>query len=475
MSLRLRILLATAAAVLIGLLLVDALTYTLVTRSQLKQVDDTLLNAHIATEQFATGDPAEWPLIPDVAPGLFVAILDPSGTEVYEAAARGPGDHHVSGIDLDDVDLRRRNQTVAGMGGDDRDADGMRLRVEPLPDGSTLIVGQSLHEINETQQRLLVVLLAASGAAVATVMALAWWLIRVGLRPLERVEASAAAITDSDLGDARVPGDEQQTEVGRLARSLNAMLDRLDTAREEREQTMAELTASEARMRQFVADASHELRTPMAATAAYAELFEQGARDRPADLERSMTGIRTETARMAELVDDLLLLARLDEQRPLAVEPVDLTEVVLASIEAARTMQPDRVWTTQISEVVTINGDGARLRQVVDNLLTNVRTHVPVDAATTINLSVDADHAVLVVKDEGPGVSDEQLDRLGDRFYRVDEARTRARGGSGLGLSIAAAIVGAHNGRIAITHNEPHGLVTTVRIPIAPVDDRNVE
>ena len=346
----------------------------------------------------------------------------------------------------------------------------MRVRVEPLRNGSTLIVGQSLHEVDETTNRLVVALLAASGAALVAVAAGAWWLVGVGLRPLRAVEASAAAITDEGLGEARVPGAGGTTEVARLAGALNAMLDRLDRARSEREETVDALRVSEARMRQFIADASHELRTPIAATAAYAELFDQGARDRPADLERSMAGIRSETARMGELVDDLLLLARLDEARPLVAEPVDLTDVVLAAVDAARTVEPERTLRLSIAGVVTVDGDTARLRQVVDNLLANVRTHTPPSTPCQLLLDTDDDQAVLSVTDWGPGVAVDQIDRLGDRFYRVDEARTRASGGSGLGLSISRAIVEAHAGTLTIEPNQPTGLRVTVRLPGAVMD-----
>ncbi len=251
------------------------------------------------------------------------------------------------------------------------------------------------------------------------------------------------------------------TEVGSLARALNAMLDRLDLAREERERTLVALQASETRMRQFVADASHELRTPIAATAAYAELFESGARDHPADLERSMAGIRNETARMSGLVDDLLLLARLDERRPFILERVDLTEVVLEAVDAARLLEPDRPFQTRVRDVVTVEGDPTRLRQVVDNLLANVRAHTPVGTPCEVALAQDADNALLIISDNGPGVGDDQMARLRDRFFRVDNARTRASGGSGLGLAIADAIVSAHGGSMTPSHHTPTGLTMT--------------
>jgi two-component system OmpR family sensor kinase len=218
-------------------------------------------------------------------------------------------------------------------------------------------------------------------------------------------------------------------------------------------------------MRQFVADASHELRTPLAATTAYAELFGQGAKDHPEDLDRSMSGIISETRRMSELVNDLLLLAQLDERRPLAAEEVDLTEIVLNAMETARALDPDRVYKLKIDSVVNIEGDPTRLRQVVDNLLSNVRTHTPTAAPCEVLLGIEGDSAVLVVRDRGPGVSDHQLQYLGNRFFRVDDSRTRDIGGSGLGLSIAKAIVEAHGGSIAWSHTDPTGITATVRLP----------
>lgn len=215
-------------------------------------------------------------------------------------------------------------------------------------------------------------------------------------------------------------------------------------------------------MRQFVADASHELRTPIAATAAYAELFDQGAKDRPDDLARSMRGIRSESARMGELVDDLLLLAQLDEQRALARERVDLTEIVLMAVDAARTVDPTRSIRSKIDNVITVTGDPLRIRQVVDNLLANVRAHTPVGSDSEVLLHSTGAGAVLEVADNGPGVSDNVLNQLFDRYYRADRARSRSTGGSGLGLSIAKAIVQAHGGVISARHNEPHGLVFRV-------------
>ncbi len=460
MSLRVRLLAATAVAMLGGLVVLDVVTYVIVSRSQIQQVDDLLQRAHLPVEQLASSRPGnDRQRIPNVAPGLFVAIVDEEGNAEYMSAAAEPGGETDS-VDVVTIDLQQRLQTITATDGDD-----MRIRVDRMQNGSTLIIGQSLHEVNETQRKLLGVLISASAIAIAIASSMAWWLLRAGLTPLRRVETSAAAITDSALADQRVAGAQPGTEVGRLAMTLNEMLDRLQRASEDRQDSIDELRESEARMRRFVADASHELRTPIAATSAYAELFEQGARDRPDDLARAMAGIRSETGRMSELVDDLLLLARLDEQRELDSERVDLTELVLASIDAARTLEPDRIVRPHIGGVVTANGDPARLRQVVDNLLANVRSHTPSSSSCDVTLTEHDGEVLLEVADTGPGVADDQLAQLFDRFYRADDARTRSTGGSGLGLSIVHAIVNAHGGSMSARTNQPHGLVITVRLP----------
>jgi two-component system, OmpR family, sensor kinase len=465
MSLRARLLLATGIAVLCGLIVVDLITFSVVTGSLVRQVDDTLQRAHAPIEQVAESrDPGTWNAIPAIAPGLFVSIVDRDGTERFTAPAIEPG-REQDVVDTSGIDLTESYQTARAI-----DGDSIRLRVDPLTDGRTLIVGQSLRRVEETRRQLAAVLILGSIAAIAAAVIVAWWLVRAGLRPLRRVEASAAAITDSDL-DLRVPGADQPTEVGNLAAALNAMLDRLQLSSEEREQTLEELRASESRMRRFVADASHELRTPIAATAAYAELFEHGARDRPEDLDRAMSGIRRETDRMAGLVDDLLLLARLDEHRPLTEEPVDLTEVVFAAIDAAKTVEPSRPIRVRIGEVVSVRGDAGRLRQVVDNLLANVRAHTPTEAGCDVELTTDGADAVLTVTDAGPGVDSDDLTHLFDRFYRVDDARTRSTGGSGLGLAIVDAIVRAHHGSITAHNVDPHGLALTVRLPADPLTE----
>jgi two-component system OmpR family sensor kinase len=224
--------------------------------------------------------------------------------------------------------------------------------------------------------------------------------------------------------------------------------------------------ASEQRLRRFVADASHELRTPLAAVRAYAELFSRGAAQRPEDLERSMRGISSESERMTVLVDDLLLLARLDEGRPLEREPVWLERVVEDAVETARTVDPDRPISLTL-ESAPVLGDRARLRQIIDNLLSNVRAHTPAGAPVDVRVSTWNCSAVVAVTDSGPGLTDGDAERVFRRFYRADESRSRASGGVGLGLAIVAAVAEAHGGTVAAASDHGQGATFTVTLPLA--------
>jgi two-component system OmpR family sensor kinase len=230
------------------------------------------------------------------------------------------------------------------------------------------------------------------------------------------------------------------------------------------EDAFAERAASEARLRRFISDASHELRTPIAAVSAYAELFDRGARDRPDDLERSMSGIQRETRRMGLLVGDLLLLARLDQGRPLAAGPVELSALAAEALDAARAMEPARPLTLD-STPVTVTGDAERLRQVVDNLLANVRAHTPADAAAIVRVRREGGDAVLEVEDRGPGLDAERAAHAFERFYRGDPSRSRDLGGSGLGLAIVAAIVQAHGGSVQLESRPGAGTTFRVTLP----------
>ena len=478
MSLRTRLLLAVLAASVTGLAIAGVLTFTLVTRAQLDQVDQELERAHPPIERAAASTFDRERAIRDAAPGFYVELRDPEGESSTVVARQRPGEDAVS-VDVADVGEpepeSESDDDGRGRRGDDKAIyrsvastgdHGLRVRVSRQPDGSILIIGRSLQSIEDTRERLLVVLVTASAGAVLVAGLLGAWLVRVGLRPLTAVERAASEISDVDL-DQRVPGDGTSTEVGRLATAINHMLDRLQGAMNQREQDVVSLQESEGRMRQFVADASHELRTPITATAAYAELFERGAKDRPDDLERAMTGIRSETSRMADLVEDLLLLAQLDEQRPITRTPVDLAAVAFESVDAATAVAPDRPVRLRVDDVAVVIGDPSRLRQVLDNLLANVRTHTPPATPCSLTVRREGDEAVVIVADEGPGMNSGDAARAFDRFHRADTSRTRASGGSGLGLSIVAAIVAAHDGSVAMSSAPGAGTTVTIRIPIA--------
>jgi two-component system OmpR family sensor kinase len=224
--------------------------------------------------------------------------------------------------------------------------------------------------------------------------------------------------------------------------------------------------ASERKLRRFVADASHELRTPLSAVRAYAELFERGAGEHPDDLARSMAGIERESERMSLLVDDLLLLARLDEGRPLASEPVELEDVVKEAVETARAVDPGRPIEAGV-QPATVLGDRDRLRQIVDNLLANVREHTPAGAPVRVRLDREDESAVLEVEDAGPGLTPEERDRVFERFYRADESRSRESGGVGLGLSIVAAVAKAHGGTVEASSEPGNGAVFRITLPLS--------
>lgn len=225
------------------------------------------------------------------------------------------------------------------------------------------------------------------------------------------------------------------------------------------------IEASDMRLRRFIADASHELRTPLAAVRAYAELFDRGASTRPDDLRRSMSGITREAERMSLLVDDLLLLARLDEGRPLEQKPVDLAAVVGDAVDAARVVEPGRQIDLSV-EPVAVTGDGARLRQVLDNLLANARAHTPATTPVSVALRRVDGRAELAVADHGPGLTEEQAARVFERFYRADSSRARASGGVGLGLSIVAAVTEAHGGTAEVQSTPGGGATFVIALPL---------
>jgi two-component system OmpR family sensor kinase len=333
----------------------------------------------------------------------------------------------------------------------------VRVAREPVLD-RTLVVATPLADVDATLRRLLLIELLVTAVVLAALAALGLYVVRLGLRPLDAIGSTAAAIAAGDLS-RRVERAEPYTEVGRLGTALNAMLGQIQSAFEAQ-------AATEQKLRRFVADASHELRSPLAAVRAYAELFSRGADRRPEDLARSMRGISRETERMSLLVEDLLLLARLDEGRPLRRMPVDFDVVVAEAVETARAVEPGRRIALESSPAPVI-GDRDRLRQAVDNLLSNARAHTPPGTPVSIRVGRENGTAVLEVADRGPGLAAEDAERVFERFYRADQSRSRASGGVGLGLAIVAAVARAHGGTAAVRSERGAGATFELRLPLA--------
>jgi signal transduction histidine kinase len=346
-----------------------------------------------------------------------------------------------------------------------------RVATVALPRGYTGVVAADLGRDQEVISRL-VRIEAVVGLIVLSVLAVAGYLlVRNSLRPLAGVERTARAIAAGDLSQ-RVPTGDDRTEVGRLSTALNGMLSRIEHAFRAQQASEAQARASEDQMRRFVADASHELRTPLTSIRGFAELYRQGAVRSEDDVRRLMGRIEAEGARMGLLVEDLLLLARLDQQRPLSFAAVDLGTIAGDAVHDARAVQPERPISLHLDESLTeapvVVGDEGRLRQVVGNLVTNALTHSPPDARVTV--SVDADPAdpgmlVLRVADGGPGMDAADAARAFERFYRADTSRTRSAGGTGLGLAIVASLVAAHGGSVDLVTRPGEGVAVAVWLP----------
>jgi signal transduction histidine kinase len=341
---------------------------------------------------------------------------------------------------------------------------GFRVMVATTGTGQTLVVGASMQEPDTTLRRLVIVELIAGGVILVGATLIGMWLVTLGLRPLSRMEAAAESIAAENLA-GRLPGDGASTEVGRFARVLNTMLSRLEVAFAERRASEARLVRSEERLRRFVADASHELRTPVAAVRAHAELYQRRG-DEAGDAAPVMAKIELESIRLTRLVDDLLLLARLDEGTPISVEPVDVGALAADAVDAARLLDPGRPVQLTVDGSVEVRGDRDRLRQVLDNLLTNVRVHTPARADASVSIGRTTTEAVIEVADRGPGLGDEAQSRIFERFFRADPSRTRESGGAGLGLSIVAAIISAHGGTVVAARRDGGGMVFSARLPL---------
>ncbi|MFI2646293.1 ATP-binding protein [Micromonospora fulviviridis] len=375
-----------------------------------------------------------------------------------------------------------------------------RVMIKQVDNDTYTVIGQNLTDVDLAVRQLVWIDLLVGGAVLIILASVGAGIVRTSLKPLVEIERTAAAIAGGDL-TRRVPDPEEgracpTSELGRLSRALNAMLAQIEaafTARAASEAAArsAEVSArdaaasaqaseararrSEERMRQFIADASHELRTPLTTIRGFAELYRQGAARQPEQTAGLLRRIEDEASRMGLLVEDLLLLARMDRERPIALAPVELPVLASDAVQAARAVEPDRAITLEIEPgagPLVVLGDDARLRQVIGNLMTNALTHTPPDAAVTLRLRAEPGNlAVVEVADTGPGLTPEQAERVFERFYRVDAARTRRAGGptsTGLGLAIVAALVAAHHGTVEVAETPGGGATFRVKLPLLP-------
>jgi two-component system OmpR family sensor kinase len=341
-------------------------------------------------------------------------------------------------------------------------ADGENFRVLALPLPSNLgsvAIAQSLKDVDRTLSRLQWLFFLIGFVIVGLIALASRTMIKVGLKPLSEVENTAEKIAAGDLS-ARLPDTKPTTEVGRLTTALNVMLTRI-------EESFTMRKTSEDKLRRFVADASHELRTPLTAIRGFAELYRQGAVTGEEDTKQLISRIEGESIRMGSLVEDLLLLARLDQAREMHHLPVDIAQVTKDAVASAQVAGPEHPisLTGDVGELYTL-GDQHRIHQVVANLLANARAHTPIGTPITVSIAQDSDGVRIAVADAGPGLSYEDQKRIFERFYRADSSRVRIDGeGSGLGLSIVDAVMKAHGGNVSVTSELGKGATFTLFFP----------
>ncbi|MEU3948662.1 HAMP domain-containing sensor histidine kinase [Streptomyces sp. NPDC029526] len=342
-----------------------------------------------------------------------------------------------------------------------------RLRGCEVRPGVVLVSAAPVTDVEETVERLITVQVVVFALALAALVVAGRHMLRRGLKPLSDMASTAHGIASHDLTEsaARLPlradGRDGGPEVAELRTAFNTMLEHID-------RSLAVRAEAEQRLRRFVADASHELRTPLMSVRGYADLFQYAAADAPGERERHLARLRAEAARMGVLLDDLLLLARLDAAdagAPVRASPTDVVELVRQAADAFRAGHPGHPLTVSADPGPLVTRlDADRIRQVLDNLLTNAAVHTPAGTPVSVTVAAGPGEVLIRVADAGPGIPEEDRERVFDRFYRVDKARSRDRGGSGLGLSVARSLVGAHGGTVELAGG-PGATVFTVRLP----------
>ncbi len=448
MSLRARLLLGMAA--IAAVLVVSALVITRSTRDHLLDQVDDQLRAAVPRVGDGSGGAGPTPRLSQ----LYVGRIGGDGRLVTVLLPDLEGDTAPTPeLDAGDVAALQAGALVTVPSSGD-----IRYRVvgRPVRGGALGVVGLSLEDLDATVRRLVAVEAIAVTSVLAVLGLVTWWVVRLGVRPVQRMTAAASAIAAGDLS-LRVPPAEPGTEAGELATALNSMLGHIEVAFDER-------AAADARLRQFVADASHELRTPVTTIRGYAELYRTGALDDRSALDDAMGRTEAEAVRMGALVEDMLQLARLDQGRPLERSPVDLAALAADAVRDARAVAPDRAVELDAPAAAVVVGDEGRLRQAVTNLVGNALVHAP-EAAVRVGVRREGEEVVVQVADDGPGMSADDAGRAFERFYRADASRSRHQGGSGLGLAIVDAVVRSHGGTATIDTAPGQGTTVTVRLP----------
>jgi len=465
MSLRVRMVLALVALTTVGLAVFGIATYTLYAHSQYQRLDDQIrasvpvVSRDLNAAANGTTGGGQAPQGPGprvvVPPNTYAELRDGDGKVIATVQVSGSTAQPQLSDQLQSTGTATYFDTGSASGSGD-----WRVYVGPTdpPSPNTLVVAVPLTEVTASLQRLVLI---ESGSAVALLAILAvgsWLILRRGLRPLEHMATSARSITAGDLSQRVVPSDEQG-EVGQLGLALNTMLGRIETAFREQEST-------EQRLRQFLADASHELRTPLTSIQGFAELFRIGADLDHVDQVVIMRRIEDEATRMGVLVEDLLLLARLDQTRPITRTPVDLAVLGADACSDAVAADPTRAVTLDAPDPVVVAGDEDHLRQAIANLVTNAVRHTPAGTPIDVTARLDDQDAVFVVRDHGAGLDDDALQHVFDRFWQADGARVGH--GVGLGLSIVTAIADEHGGTCSADNAPDGGARFTLRLPLDP-------
>jgi two-component system OmpR family sensor kinase len=469
MSLRRRVLLGIAGIAIL-LLAVDAVLVVTVRASLMDQVDARLLAAtppvqsaapsELRTPPIGSLDEQDAPVGFTQLTDLLIELRDRDGVVLNRIGGLGTDQAPPS---IGEAELASQVPTtgqpspftIGSENGDDR-----RWRVTTVRFGDNiLLVGIPLAATEDTIQQLTLIALVVTGVVLLALGFVGWWVLRLGVRPIDELADVAATVGSGDLTGRFAP-QPSGTEAGRLSVAFNAMVDQLEQAFRARER-------SEEELRQFVSDASHELRTPLTSIAGYTELYRAGALTDPDELRDAMRRIEREAARMGVLVEDLLLLAQLDEGRGVAHERVDLAALVRDAVADARAVEPHRPISIDVPPAtVSVRGDEFRLGQVVANLLGNARGHTPPSTPVRVSLATNGAVTELRVADDGPGLSPAALDHVFDRFFRADDGRSRRNGGTGLGLSIVDAIVRAHRGRVWVESIKSSGATFVVELPL---------